>query len=116
MTILFGTICVVKIFTPLVVQQTNNISNIDTERVAESLQSQIVALDSMIVHFQDPNASSQSVEQIINDNLRNWINVTSITHIFNNIMGGLGNILVALFSITFISFSFCVMINYFTIL
>ncbi|MBK7442583.1 MAG: AI-2E family transporter [Bacteroidetes bacterium] len=99
--ILFGALFgIVKIFTPLVVEQTNNISHIDTERVAESLQNQIVMLDSMIIQFQDPEAPAQSVEQVINENLRNWINVTSITHIFNNIMGGLGNILVALFSIT----------------
>jgi len=96
--ILFGALFgIVKIFTPLVVEQTNNISHIDTERVAESLQNQIVVLDSMIIQFQDPEAPAQSVEQVINENLRNWINVTSITHIFNNIMGGLGNILVALF-------------------
>ncbi|MBK8344983.1 MAG: AI-2E family transporter [Bacteroidetes bacterium] len=105
--ILFGALFgIVKIFTPLVVEQTNNISHIDTERVAESLQNQIVVLDSMIIQFQDPEAPAQSVEQVINENLRNWINVTSITHIFNNIMGGLGNILVALFSITFITFFF----------
>jgi len=105
--ILFGALFgIVKIFTPLVVEQTNNISHIDTERVAESLQNQIVVLDSMIIQFQDPQAPAQSVEQVINENLRNWINVTSITHIFNNIMGGLGNILVALFSITFITFFF----------
>ncbi len=106
-SVLFGIIFgIVKMFTPLVVEQTNNISNINTEQVAMGLQAQMEALDSLVVRFQDPNVPQQSVDQIINDNLKNWINVTSITHIFNNILGGLGNIIVALFSITFISFFF----------
>lgn len=105
--LLFGALFgLVSIFTPLVIEQTNNISHIDTEQVAAGLQQQMQSLDSAIVHFQDPTAPTQSVEQIINSNLRNWINVTSITHIFNNILGGLGNIIVALFSITFITFFF----------
>lgn len=105
--ILFGIIFgIIKIFTPLVIKQTNIISNIDTEIVAAGLQQQVETLDSMIVRFQDPTTPTQSVNEIINTNLKNWINVTSITHIFNNILGGLGNIIVALFSITFISFFF----------
>lgn len=105
--LLYGTLFFIgSIFTPLVVQQTNNISHINTEKVAEGLQTQIEALDSMIVHFQDPAQPTQSVEQILNSNIKNWINVTSITNIFNNILGGLGNILVALFSISFITFFF----------
>ncbi len=101
--VLFG---IGRIFTPLVVEQTNNIAHINTEQVATGLQQQVAALDSMIVHFQDPTQPAQSVEQILNQNIKNWITVTSITNIFNNIMGGLGNIIIALFSITFISFFF----------
>ncbi|MFN0274380.1 MAG: AI-2E family transporter [Chitinophagales bacterium] len=106
--IYFAVIGIVKIFTPLVVEQTNVISQIDTERVAEGLQQQMQNLDSLIVRFQspDPSQPQKSVEQIINENLQNAINVTSVTHIFNNILGGLGNMLVALFSITFIAFFF----------
>lgn len=105
--LLFGAMYgMASIFTPLVIEQTNNISQIDTERVAAGLQQQLKSVDSMIVRFQSTADTSQSVEQIINENLRNWISVTSITHIFNNILGGLGNIVVALFSITFITFFF----------
>ena len=40
-SVLFGIIFgIVKMFTPLVVEQTNNISNINTEQVAMGLQSQ----------------------------------------------------------------------------
>ncbi|MFI5172981.1 MAG: AI-2E family transporter, partial [Chitinophagales bacterium] len=105
--ILFGALYgLVRIFTPMIVQQTNNIAHIDTERVAAGLQQQIEVLDSLIVRFQEPTAPSQSVNDILNANLKTLINVTSITNILNNILGGLGNIIVALFSITFISFFF----------
>jgi predicted PurR-regulated permease PerM len=97
-----------KIFAPLVVEQTNTIAQIDTEKVATGLRQQMQSLDSVIVKFQTPDASQpqKSVEQILNETLQNAINVTSITHIFNNILGGLGNIIIAIFSITFISFFF----------
>ncbi len=106
-SLLFGVMVgIFKIFTPLVIEQTTNISHINTEQVAVGLQQQMEALDSLVVRFQDPNQPQQSVAEIINANLTTWINVTSITHIFNNILGGLGNIIVAIFSITFISFFF----------
>ncbi len=105
--VLFGVVFgIASIFTPLVIQQTNTISHIDTQKVADGLQSQIQVLDSMLVHIQDPSAPSKSVEEILNESLREAINATSLTHIFNNILGGLGNIIVALFSITFIAFFF----------
>jgi predicted PurR-regulated permease PerM len=104
--IYFIIIGMVKIFTPLVAEQTNAIAQIDTEKVAEGLQQQMQNLDSLIVRFQSPDQPQQSVEQIINNNLKNAISVTSITHIFNNILGGLGNMIVAIFSITFIAFFF----------
>lgn len=97
---------IVKIFTPLVIEQTNTIAHMDTEKVAAGIQQQMENIDSLIIRFQDPDMPQQSVQQIINDNLQNWINVTSVTHIFNNLLGGLGNIIVALFSITFITFFF----------
>lgn len=105
--VLFGVVFgIASIFTPLVIQQTNTISHIDTQKVADGLQSQIQVLDSMLVHVQDPTAAPKSVEEILNESLREAINATSLTHIFNNILGGLGNIIVALFSITFIAFFF----------
>lgn len=105
--VLFGVVFgIASIFTPLVIQQTNTISHIDTQKVADGLQSQIQILDSMLVHVQDPTAAPKSVEEILNESLREAINATSLTHIFNNILGGLGNIIVALFSITFIAFFF----------
>jgi len=105
--ILFSVILgVAAIFTPLVIEQTNTISNIDTEKVAEGIDRQIKSLDSMLVSLQNTQDDAQPVEDMIRETLNNAINATSLTHIFNNILGGLGNIMVALFSITFISFFF----------
>lgn len=102
-SIIFG---VAAIFAPLVIEQTNTISSIDTEKVAEGIDRQIQSLDSMLVSLQNPQDNPQSVEEMLRETLNNAINATSLTHIFNNILGGLGNIMVALFSITFISFFF----------
>lgn len=105
--LLFGIIAgVVGIFAPLVIQQTNTISQIDTEKVAEGIDRQIKSLDSMLVSMQSTGDEHKSVEEMLKETLNNAINATSLTHIFNNILGGLGNIMVALFSITFISFFF----------
>lgn len=104
---LFGAIAGVgAIFMPLVIEQTNTISQIDTERVAEGLDRQIKTLDSLMVSMQTGDGQAKTVEEGLKDYLNNAINATSLTHIFNNILGGLGNILIALFSITFISFFF----------
>lgn len=104
---LFGVITgVVAMFAPLIIEQTNTIAQIDTEKVAEGLDKQIKTLDSMLVSMQDTGSQSKSVEEMLKETLNNAIDATSLTHIFNNILGGLGNIVVALFSITFISFFF----------
>lgn len=104
---LFGVITgVVAMFAPLIIEQTNTIAQIDTEKVAEGLDKQIKTLDSMLVSMQNTGSQSKSVEEMLKETLNNAIDATSLTHIFNNILGGLGNIVVALFSITFISFFF----------
>ncbi|MEZ5014744.1 MAG: AI-2E family transporter [Chitinophagales bacterium] len=101
--LIFG---MVLIFAPMVAEQTETISNLDTEKIAGGLQEQLQTLDEFIAHMQSGADSTISVEETISQNLRSALNVTSLTHILNNILGGLGNIIVALFSITFMTFFF----------
>jgi len=102
-------------FVPVIMEKAEEISKIDTEKASEAIQQQVKSIDEFIISFQgEPStvgtdslqAQQQSVEQIINGKLREWINITSIQNILSSVLGSIGNIIVGIFSIVFISFFF----------
>ncbi len=102
-------------FVPVITEKTEEISNIDTERASEAIQVQMENIDEFILRFQEDQtvagidstqSNQQTVEQIINNKLNEWLNATSIKNILSALLGSIGNIIVGLFSIVFISFFF----------
>ncbi len=115
MSVLIGVIVLVgAAFIPVLTQKATEISNLNTERASEAIQSQMENIDEFILRFQDPNqtgtdslqTSQQTVEATINSKLREWLNITSIQNILSSLLGSIGNIIVGVFSIVFISFFF----------
>lgn len=98
---------IVLLFVPLVIDQANIISAIDTQAVAESLQEPLERIEGIVMKFQEGSAQEYtSLEELLNNQLQEWINITSISKIFQNILGSLGEIIVGVFSVMFISFFF----------
>lgn len=115
MSVLIGIIfLVVAAFVPVITQKATEISNINTERASEAIQNQMENIDEFILRFQHSDTTSvdslqssrQTVEATINSKLREWLNITSIQNILSSLLGSIGNIIVGVFSIVFISFFF----------
>lgn len=115
MSVLIGVIILVAAaFVPVLTQKATEISNLNTERASEAIQGQMENIDEFILRFQDTNqrgidsmqTNQQTVEATINSKLREWLNITSIQNILSSLLGSIGNIIVGVFSIVFISFFF----------
>ena len=115
MSVLIGVIILVAAaFVPVLTQKATEISNLNTERASEAIQGQMKNIDEFILRFQDTNqtgidsmqTNQQTVEATINSKLREWLNITSIQNILSSLLGSIGNIIVGVFSIVFISFFF----------
>jgi predicted PurR-regulated permease PerM len=88
-----------SIFAPLVVTEARIISSINFEEVAIGIAEPISDLESWMTekHFLSPDSDIQS-------KLSELFSLTKVSTIFNSLIGFLGNGLIALFSILFITF------------
>lgn len=106
MLVIFGLLAtVVAVFVPLLQDQAEIISSIDTQKVADSLEEPLLRMEDFIVQLQGGDEGT-SLEGLIETKLSEWISVTSLSNILSSILNSLGSIAVALFSIVFISFFF----------
>lgn len=90
-----------SLFTPLVIEEARIISSIDFEAVSSELEAPLNDLDIWLKehHFLSPESS-------IDNEIFKLISLTKVKSIFNSALGILGNSLIALFSILFITFFF----------
>ena len=89
------------LFTPLVMEEARIISKINFEAVALELEEPINDLENWL-----KNHHLIEKESSIDDEIGQLFNLTNIKSIFNSAIGILGNSLIALFSIIFITFFF----------
>lgn len=89
------------LFTPLVMEEARLISTIDLNSVSTELEEPINDLENWL-----KNKHLLKDQSTIDDEIINLINLTSVKTIFNSALGVLGNSLIALFSILFITFFF----------
>jgi len=88
-------------FTPLVMEEARIISNIDFEAVSVELADPINDLENWL-----KDKHLLNTESSIDDEIRQLFNLTDVKSIFNSAIGILGNSIIAIFSILFITFFF----------
>jgi predicted PurR-regulated permease PerM len=91
---------------PLIASELNNLSQINTESVIVSLDKPIQYIEGVVDKYQIKGDGSFTVQKFINDKLLSILNVSFLTNFVSNLAGTLGNIFIAFFSITFITFFF----------
>ncbi len=91
---------------PLIAGELNNLSQIDTESILVSLDKPIQYFEGIVDKYQINSNGEFTVQQFINDKLLSILNVSFLTNFFSNLAGTLGNIFLAFFSVTFITFFF----------
>ncbi len=95
-----------RIFIPLIADQANELSQIDTARVMENLEKPISTVEKIMNGATLPGQETSSIKDYISDKIVNVFNVSILSDFFASITGALGDLFIALFSITFITFFF----------
>jgi len=93
-----------KIMLPIVVYQADQFSQIDMTQIENSIQPQINELGKMI--HQENLLKEQKVSEYISKKVNGFLNIANLSSFFSFISSMLGNIFIAVFSITFIVFFF----------
>ena len=95
-----------RIFIPLIANQASELSTINAELVMKDLKEPISKIDTLLVKYNINSDSSQSVNQYISEKFMSLLSVSMLSDFFGSMAGILGNIFIAAFSISFITFFF----------
>jgi predicted PurR-regulated permease PerM len=94
------------IFVPLVTTQLNYFSTIDSAKLVQLIEDPIKKVENVFRVFNKDITSELSIKDYIVAKVSGVLNINMIQNFLGSIMGILGNILIAIFSITFITFFF----------
>jgi predicted PurR-regulated permease PerM len=94
------------IFVPLVASQIDQFSSIDSGKVVQLVEGQIKKVEDLFRAFNKDITNDVSIQQYIVSKVTGVLNINLIQNIVSSLADILGNILVAIFSITFITFFF----------
>lgn len=95
-----------RVFIPLVANQASELSNIDANEVLQNLRDPIEKLEVLFKKYHITATENQSIEQYLTEKFIALVNISALSDIFGSIAGALGNIFIAAFSISFITFFF----------
>jgi predicted PurR-regulated permease PerM len=95
-----------RIFIPLIADQASELSAIDTDVVMNNLQEPLEKLEHLFVKYNINSNMDQSMDQYLTEKFVSFINLTMISNVFGSLAEILGNIFIAAFSISFITFFF----------
>ncbi|MDA3954196.1 MAG: AI-2E family transporter [Bacteroidales bacterium] len=95
-----------RIFIPLIAHQASELSAIDPAAVMNNLQEPLAKLENLFVKFNINSNMNQTMDQYFTEKFMSIVNVSMISNIFGSVAGILGNIFIAAFSISFITFFF----------
>lgn len=94
------------IFIPLLSQQVSQFSSIDSSRIVELIESPLRQMESVIAFFNSDLAHEISVQNYVMGKVSEVLSAEFIQNFLTSLFSVFGNIAVAIFSITFITFFF----------
>ena len=94
------------IFIPLVTTQINYFSTIDSEKIVQLVDTPINKIENLFRAFNKEITEELSIKGYITGKISGVLNVNMIQNFIGSVAGILGNIIIAVFSITFITFFF----------
>lgn len=94
------------IFIPLITTQLNYFSTIDSEKIVQLVAEPINKVENVFRAFNKDITSDLSIQDYIVKKVSGVLSISMIQNFLGSIVGIMGNILVAVFSITFITFFF----------
>ena len=107
LTLIWGMIILFfVIFIPLITKQINYISTIESEKIVQLVQGPITFIEDLVRSLNRNISGDFSVQEFINQKISDILDVEEVKGFLGSIIGILGNIAVAVFSISFITFFF----------
>jgi Predicted permease len=94
------------IFVPLVTKEINYFSTIDSEKIVQIVQEPLNKLENLFKTFNRNIGDQISIQDYFAKKVSSVLSIDMIQNFLGSLVGILGNILVAIFSITFITFFF----------
>ncbi len=94
------------IFVPLVTRQINYFSTIDSEKIVQLVEGPIDKIENIFRSFNSKITEELSLKDYFAGKVYEVLNINMIKNFLGSVLGILGNILVAIFSISFITFFF----------
>ncbi|SDC41549.1 AI-2E family transporter [Williamwhitmania taraxaci] len=95
-----------RIFIPLVANQATQLSSVNIPMLVETFSKPIAGVERFIQENIPAASSGFSVDVLIEQRISSVLNVAMLTNLFSSIASMLGNLFVAAFSISFITFFF----------
>ena len=94
------------IFVPLVTRQINYFSTIDSGKIVQIIADPVKKVESLFRAFNKDIAKDLSIQDYVVGKVAGVLNINMIQNFIGSLIGILGNIMIAVFSITFITFFF----------
>jgi len=93
-------------FIPLVTTQLNHFSTIDPEKIVRLVESPVANIEQLFRALNKDISNQISIQDYIAEKVAGVLNINLIQNFLSSLFGVMGNLLVAMFSITFITFFF----------
>jgi predicted PurR-regulated permease PerM len=93
-------------FVPLVTRQINYFSTIDSEKIVQIIAGPINKIESLFRAINKDISQNLSIQDYIIAKVAGVLNINMIQNFIGSLIGILGNVIIAIFSITFITFFF----------
>ena len=95
-----------RIFIPLIADQAKELSSVNTYEILKSLKGPVSGMEDFIGTLPVTGGENFSVQSYLSDKITSIVDVSMLSDFFGSLTGAMGDIFIAIFSISFISFFF----------
>jgi predicted PurR-regulated permease PerM len=99
-------IILISIFAPLIAQEANYLSNVDVNKIIAILDQPLKNIENFVNQYKLLGESNMTIEEYASIKIMDILGFTNMANIANTTFNILGNIFVAIFAISFITFFF----------
>ena len=93
-----------RLFVPMIVAEANELSSIDSDMLVSKLEEPIDKIEKFYYEYNLGEEELQSLDDFLSEKLNSILKLSVISNFFGSIIGLMGNLLIAVFSISFITF------------
>jgi len=104
--ILCGLFLFFWMFIPVIANQAQQMSEVNTEKIVQSFREPLNNIESRLEKLHIKPSENFSLEDFVKDRFKSIVNFSNISNIFSSFLNVLGDLFIAMFSIAFFSFFF----------